>query len=237
MCSDDSGPGFFWRDYPPMEQVLYENMADYYDVSAGQRQSKLQQSFTRRLLDKVRQVAETNGWTFSGALGDKVLRDRIRCFYKTHLQNAKKRLVTLQKHPDSSDHRSALRVYVRSVRLGISVEESQLQEPKLRTKYARAQAPGLITSPNDGVDGRRPTVHRGEVFTTLQKAHQNASNGFVTTPLAGWERKSHSGRKNDASTAMNTTFSAGSNHGQSDGLRALTCVSTQDLRSDGSSMR
>jgi len=34
--------GFFWRDYPTCEQVLYDNMADYYDISSGQRQSKLQ---------------------------------------------------------------------------------------------------------------------------------------------------------------------------------------------------
>jgi hypothetical protein len=41
--------GFFWRDYPPIERVLYENMADYYDVRAGRRQTKLQQAFSRRL--------------------------------------------------------------------------------------------------------------------------------------------------------------------------------------------
>jgi hypothetical protein len=198
------GPGFFWRDYPPLEEVLHRNMADYFDVSAGQRQSKLQQSFTRNLLNKVREVAEENGWTFSGALGEKVLRDRIRCFYKTHLQNAKKRLVTLQKHPDSPEHRSALRVYVRSVRLGISVEASQLQEqPNLGAKFAaRAQAPSVVTSPGCIENDGRPTIRRGEIFTTLQKAHQ-----------IGHECVRESHGLSDASTTVNFYFSAGaSNH-------------------------
>jgi hypothetical protein len=188
-----------------MEQVLYENMQDYFDVSEGKRQSKLQQAFTRRLLDKVRQVAHESGWTFSGAMVEKVLRDRIRCFYKTHLQNAKKRLVTLQKHPGSADHRSALRVYVRSARLGISVEESQLREPKIRTKYhARAAAPSrssvVVASPGGGDEkenggrgggGNLPTVRRGEIFNTLQTAHRHASHGVVaTTPSAAYEPRS-----------------------------------------------
>lgn len=34
--------GFFWRDFPKCEQVLYDNMVDYYMLSSGQRQSKLQ---------------------------------------------------------------------------------------------------------------------------------------------------------------------------------------------------
>lgn len=200
-----------------MEQVLYENMADYFDVSAGQRQSKLQQSFTRRLLDKVREVADENGWTFSCALGEKVLRDRIRCFYKTHLQNAKKRLVTLQKHPDSQAHRSALRVYVRSVRLEISVEESQLREPALRAKCARGRAPSVVASPFGDENEGRPAVRRGEIFTTLQKAHQVAPKSSASTPLTGCERNPHG--LSDGLTTIHTPFRAGSsNHGKSNGL-------------------
>jgi len=92
---------FFWAHYPPLESVLKEAMPMYYHLSISSCQSVEQQDFNNKLVQKILRAAYDRGWVFDPkAFGNaKVLRDRIRCYYKTHIQNAKKRLTNMVKNP------------------------------------------------------------------------------------------------------------------------------------------
>jgi hypothetical protein len=100
--------GFFWATYPPLETTLKQHMRRYYELSVKKCQSKEQQAFNNDMVTIVRVEASQYGWSFSTKFSDKGLRDRVRCYFKTHIQNAKKRLRTMLMNPTKRANTKAL---------------------------------------------------------------------------------------------------------------------------------
>jgi hypothetical protein len=79
-------PGFFWKDFPPLEAILYDSMATYYHHSNGPFTNqtrglyKMQQAYNNSLVALIREAAAKHGYQMSRELEetDKHLRDRIR---------------------------------------------------------------------------------------------------------------------------------------------------------------
>lgn len=94
---------FVWAKFPSLENVLKLHMLDYYQLSMSSCQSNAQQEYNNRLVTIIRGHVYRKGWTFCDRYRNstevKPLRDRIRCYYKTHIQNAKKRLRTMLRNP------------------------------------------------------------------------------------------------------------------------------------------
>jgi hypothetical protein len=58
-------------------------MAEYYELSITKCQSAQQQSFNNTLVEFIREETGRQEWVYAESFSDKILRDRIRCYYKS----------------------------------------------------------------------------------------------------------------------------------------------------------
>lgn len=129
--------GFFWATYPPLETTLKRHMRRYYDLSVEKCQSKEQQAFNNDMVTIVRAEAYKFGWAFSTKFSDKGLRDRVRCYFKTHIQNAKKRLRTMLMNPTKRANTKALINHLEMIQTYSNKKEKVNKKSATKNQMAR----------------------------------------------------------------------------------------------------
>lgn len=146
----------------------------------------------------------------------KKLRDRIRCYYKTHVQNSKKRLVTLLKDPARPKNRDVL----------LRIVED------LKACEARAEQRGAVAVDGEAMVGMGPRLwdklcpSGGAALRRLEA--QEHWMGFVGAPPVatgpGAEASTHLGHNALSRPATATGMSAASSPSSSGSMENSNCT-------------
>lgn len=82
---------FSWKHYPELERFLIENRDEYLKHS-NMNYTAEQKQYNNWLTERLLEVAEQNHYVFDPEEFNFVaIRDRIRCYYKSYVQTARKR--------------------------------------------------------------------------------------------------------------------------------------------------
>lgn len=206
--------GFFWAHYPPLEQILKDNMARYYALSIGKCQSPEQHIFNNTLVALVRQSVTAREWSFDRIfMCDKVLRDRIRCYYKTHIQNAKKRLNTMLKNPTKKANASHLIQHWELIRETI-VTSKQAQITSMQLNSSTSTGTSNIASlSSDSNSERKATKRAAARRVTMEEAAMDNKAAPVMEKIAiaediAWGARQHDRASKQQRQMKSTSYSA-----------------------------
>jgi hypothetical protein len=84
-----------WKNYPELEQFLIDNRDEYLRHSA-MNYTQEQKQYNNELTERLLEVARKHNYEFDPKDFNFVsIRDRIRCYYKSYVQNCKKRGVSV----------------------------------------------------------------------------------------------------------------------------------------------
>ena len=86
---------FSWKNYPELEEFLVANREEYLRHSAL-NYTLQQKQYNNRLTERLLELSTSHGYVFdTHDFGFVTVRDRIRCYYKSYVQSAKKRGVLM----------------------------------------------------------------------------------------------------------------------------------------------
>lgn len=81
---------FSWKHYPELEDYLVQNRAQYLQYSSQLNYTAEQKLYNNRLTKGLLELANEQGYVFE-EFTFAAVRDRIRCYYKSCVQAAKKK--------------------------------------------------------------------------------------------------------------------------------------------------
>lgn len=81
---------FSWKSFPELESYLIAHRIPYLACSNAMNYTKAQKQYNNELTQGLLDLARAEGYVFEG-FSFAMVRDRIRCFYKSFVQATKKK--------------------------------------------------------------------------------------------------------------------------------------------------
>ena len=144
-----------------------------------------------------------NNWIIPPEFNHKKLRDRIRCYYKTHVQNSKKRLGTLLKNPLKERNRDALLRLVDELKSQEHVElSSECVVALKRLKAEQDSIIGTVSSRLAASSNKTPVASSAETYSM-----DYTMTTTTTTPHISSSMVAISGGEYGSSSSSSTAYS------------------------------